>query len=623
MPRENSFTDSEGRSLTPDLEDEEPAFEAQPRPSMTSQMAVSPTYSATSPVGHAVRDPSFPTSPISSGVQAVRSPGSRSHATQFSTLSPWTKPTPKDRFRSAVRKVISMHRGTRFMSVGGREARIGAEPGVDPRRASADMQYGHIHKECAIEITDYSSVRVNMQRMKNGEFIELMRDDEASRRPAWSRARWINIGGVSWDVIKALSLRYDLHPLALEDVFHGHSQNRSKADYYVRHLFLRILCHQLSETDIDDENMFIAHMPRSASPEPFEKSVLDEEKTLPGDSSPSPKPQVSRRKRKSVLPMHRHDIHSRPTQLSRLVEKEGQKRSAAYTRRDINQLTLDELKRGERVDVDVSPMFIFLFRDGTIISIHSKSTLDFTAPITHRLRQPDTVLRTTPDPSILVHALLDLIVDRALQVVDAYHDKINKFERDILLKPQVKTIRRLHILSGDLILHKRTLEPIKTLVYGLRRYDIDRCAALIDTSDPSNADVAVVGFMSHKSKIYLADVFDHMEYILTSLDMFASIAENLINYSFNSASYDMNVVMRRLTLVTIIGLPLTLLTGYFGMNFDPFWAVNNNSDLFFWKIAIPVFFVTFVSALWKDFVDLYHYMQKKIWAKKVAQVRFK
>ena len=65
----------------------------------------------------------------------------------------------------------------------------------------------------------------------------------------------------------------------------------------------------------------------------------------------------------------------------------------------------------------------------------------------------------------------------------------------------------VHILSGDLILHKRTLEPIKTLIYGLRRYDVDRCAALIDSSDPTNADVKVVGFMSHKSKIYLVCCF--------------------------------------------------------------------------------------------------------------------
>ena len=66
---------------------------------------------------------------------------------------------------------------------------------------------------------------------------------------------------------------------------------------------------------------------------------------------------------------------------------------------------------------------------------------------------------------------------------------------------------KVHILSGDLILHKRTLEPIKTMIYGLRRYDVDRCAALIDTSDPAHVGVKVSGFMSHKSKIYLARFF--------------------------------------------------------------------------------------------------------------------
>ena len=58
----------------------------------------------------------------------------------------------------------------------------------------------------------------------------------------------------------------------------------------------------------------------------------------------------------------------------------------------------------------------------------------------------------------------------------------------------------MHILQGDLILHKRTLEPIKTVIYGLRRYDVDRVIALRETPDPA---VKVAGYMSHKAKIYL------------------------------------------------------------------------------------------------------------------------
>ena len=90
----------------------------------------------------------------------------------------------------------------------------------------------------------------------------------------------------------------------------------------------------------------------------------------------------------------------------------------------------------------------------------------------------------------------------------------------------------MHILSGDLTLHKRTLEPIKTLVYGLRRYDIDRCAALVSASGEA-PPAKIEGFMSHKSKIYLADVHDHIDYVINSLDMFSGVTENLINYTFN------------------------------------------------------------------------------------------
>jgi hypothetical protein len=61
---------------------------------------------------------------------------------------------------------------------------------------------------------------------------------------------------------------------------------------------------------------------------------------------------------------------------------------------------------------------------------------------------------------------------------------------------------QVHILSGDLILHKRTMEPIKQLVYGLRRYDLARATALAD----DNPNVEIKGFMSHKAKVYLVRV---------------------------------------------------------------------------------------------------------------------
>lgn len=202
-------------------------------------------------------------------------------------------------------------------------------------------------------------------------------------------------------------------------------------------------------------------------------------------------------------------------------------------------------------------LYAFLFRDGTLITIHETNTPAFATPIMNRLRSTSTVLRTNSDASILLESILDLVVDRAMEVVEEYHKMLLKLESDILLKPKVGSVRHrmalflftashayctaivttVHILSGDLALHKRTLEPLRSLIYGLRRYDYDRCLALetSSTNDSGESEKVpkVVGFMSHKSKIYLADVNDHMEYILSSLDMFGGIAENLINYTFN------------------------------------------------------------------------------------------
>lgn len=65
--------------------------------------------------------------------------------------------------------------------------------------------------------------------------------------------------------------------------------------------------------------------------------------------------------------------------------------------------------------------------------------------------------------------------------MDEYQVKINELERDILISPSMDAVRSLHIISGDLIMHKRTLDPIKTMIFGLRRYDLDRCIALQDS----------------------------------------------------------------------------------------------------------------------------------------------
>ncbi|KAK1224442.1 hypothetical protein PQX77_012664 [Marasmius sp. AFHP31] len=634
MPRENSFSDSDGVSLTPDLSDAE---------DNDAPAAVSPTYSGRQRIPSPVQ--------LAAALERTQSnPGRPSQAgsSRVVPVSP-VRPTqrPIDRFRSAARKVMAMHRSTSMMVSGG----VGGEPGVDPRRASADAQFGKVRADCVIQVVDYSSLKYSYGRMTNKEFVNLMADQRASKREPWAKVRWINIGGLSWDVMKAVSLKYNIHPLALEDVFHARANTRSKADYYPKHLFLRVLCHELGHDDEDEEERQMRcgtaavagstlvddiDIPRSSSPEPLTEEdkmkmdFMDEDKTLYYGSAPASRTSTTNMRNKRNKMMAR-DVESGRGGLFSFIPTRTDTRRKRVREAEVKVQALKKVRiifipfssdsspssQGEKVNVRQTPFFIFLYRDGTVITMHRYPDLAMTQPILQRLQQRDTGLRTSSDPSLLVQSLLDLIVDKAVVVIEEFEAKIKGFESRILLRPDVSTVRNLHIFSEDLILLKRTLEPIKVLVYGLRRYDLDRCAALVDPSRQGEAKVE--GYMSHKSKIYLADVYDHMEYVLSSLDMFAAISENLINYTFNMTSYEMNEVMRRLTLATIVFLPLTLLTGYFGMNFEPMWSVNQNSDLLFWKIAIPVMAVVIPTFLMPDIKRVLRFIQKRMQTKQAVK----
>ncbi len=125
-----------------------------------------------------------------------------SHKTNRAPAAP--ELSPKDRFRAAVRKVIIVHRTSCKILAG----RVGAEPGIDPRRHSTFAAYGNVHQKCVIDVIDYSSVRCSIGRMTNSGFIKFLQDDRASARESWVKVRWMNVGGISWDVISALAIRY-------------------------------------------------------------------------------------------------------------------------------------------------------------------------------------------------------------------------------------------------------------------------------------------------------------------------------------------------------------------------------------------------------------------------------
>jgi hypothetical protein len=127
-----------------------------------------------------------------------------SHKTNRDRAPAAPKRSPKDRFRSAVRMVIAVHRTSSNVLA----SRVGAEQGIDPRRHSTFAAFKNVHQKCVIDVIDYSSIRCSIGRMTNSGFIKFLQDGRASVREPWVKVRWINVGGISWDVIGALAMKY-------------------------------------------------------------------------------------------------------------------------------------------------------------------------------------------------------------------------------------------------------------------------------------------------------------------------------------------------------------------------------------------------------------------------------
>ncbi|KAF8203846.1 magnesium transporter [Pholiota molesta] len=500
---------------------------------------------------------------------------------------------------------------------------IGAEPGVDPLSERSNTGYTHFRQDCAIDIIDYKRDDVKFRRFNNEGLINLMKESGPKPHPM-QMVRWINIGGIDWAVLSAVAVRYKLHSLALEDILHEQGNNHSKADYYPGHLFIRILSHTVELTELEDK---VEGFDSSASYTPLTKLVPGSQPTesvknvlfvkhTPEIMTPFPQAFSSHEtannnhKTHILTPAFHSPLNKRMTGLSGLggLARESTK-------------AIEFLKKGDLVAVKREPIFIFLLPDGTVISICNTPSLEFTQPIKDRLHLHDSILRVSEDASLLVEALLDLVVDHILEVVDEYQIKLSGLEHDILLRPAMRSVRSLHILSGDLTLKKRTLDPIRTMINGLRNDDLQRCQALANNLAKENcsrdedevADAKKGGKLPSQGSVVQADAGKNAEPQLVPDDGYFSFQSKMymVSSSFDAAMRGADVAdhmgfalssldMNRLTIISIVFLPLTLLTGYF-------------------VFAIPVMLVLIPLVMYRDVKNFVRYLLRREDSRRVAR----
>ncbi|KAK3700716.1 hypothetical protein LTR37_015798 [Vermiconidia calcicola] len=274
------------------------------------------------------------------------------------------------------------------------------------------------------------------------------------------------------------------------------------------------------------------------------------------------------------------------------AEKTPSGSTELYERKQLQQRAKWRTLLHGRYAVSAEQVSIFLTSENTVITIFEASGGDVLKPVLRRLNSPQTIVRSSNDPSILVQSVIDVVVDLSLPIGRAVNEIFGELEDAVLSTPTIGQSKQLYVLRSALTLLMdniiATQGLVKTLIDHRPLSPSSEASGVPSSTASKTHGLSTNVQISPTSQVYLQDVHDHIAALSNSTHMSIRSADNLTSLIFNTIAASQNESVRQLTLVSSFFLPLTFLTGYFGMNFDPMPIVNNNSDIMFWYIAGPV-----------------------------------
>lgn len=187
-------------------------------------------------------------------------------------------------------------------------------------------------------------------------------------------------------------------------------------------------------------------------------------------------------------------------------------------------------------------------------------------PIRERLRKNKGRVRKN-GADYLAYALIDTIVDSYYPVLEAYGEKLEELEDLVISSPTPAIVHQLHVLRRDVLTMRRSVWPLRDALNALVR-------------DESQ-------FIRDNSRIYLRDCYDHVIQLIDIVETYREIAAGVLEIYLSSVSTRMNEVMKILTIIATIFIPLSFVTGIFGMNFDRAASPFNQPELA-WRFGYPL-----------------------------------
>jgi len=196
-------------------------------------------------------------------------------------------------------------------------------------------------------------------------------------------------------------------------------------------------------------------------------------------------------------------------------------------------------------DVHAEQVSIILGKNFVLSFMEKKS--DIFEPIREKLRADKGKIRKA-GADYLAHQIMDNIVDQYFILLEDIEEKIENLEDDLVKQTTSANLQSIHNLKRKLIFMRKSLWPLRETISSLQRSD----SPLIVESNV----------------IFFKDIADHIIAIIDTVDTFSDMLSGMLDIYLSSASMKLNEVMKVLTVIATIFMPLTFLAGVYGMNFE-------------------------------------------------------
>jgi len=187
-----------------------------------------------------------------------------------------------------------------------------------------------------------------------------------------------------------------------------------------------------------------------------------------------------------------------------------------------------------------------IFGSNYVLSLAERES-DLLAPIRERIRQNKGRIRKS-GADYLAHAILDAVVDSYFSILEDMGEEIEACEDSLVNRPAPVILRRIHYLKRNMTILRKAVWPLREAVAALER-----------SESP---------LIAESTNIYFRDVYDHTVQVMDTIETYRDTLSGMLDIYLSSLSNRMNEIMKVLTIIATIFIPLTFLAGVYGMNFN-------------------------------------------------------